>query len=273
MPIISPANLPIEEYHQGPPEWLSKTSINKFLENGPAYWHQAYIAKSVTVPTPGGAEQGSMLDCHETEGVEAFAARYVIAPPGLDRRTSTGKAWAAENAGKEIITSSDYAILQDAVKALHALPQWPEIAACLPQMTVRRKSEALGLGLQSRPDWLAPTMTTLFDLKKTRDLREFPKQAINLGYHVQAAIAGWCLAGEGIALEHAHLVAVEWEHGARARVYEIPHEVLSAADALMRDTAAEIARRIKENDWMDHPPAQAEPLPVPDWMLRRMGAA
>ena len=113
----------------------------------------------------------------------------------------------------------------------------------------------------------------MFDLKKVRDLDRFGAQAIDLGYHLQAAVGGWCLAGDGFALEHAYLVAVEWERGARCRIYEIPHEALAFADRQMRDVAAEISDRVKRSDWADHPDGVIKPLPIPGWMMARMEAA
>jgi hypothetical protein len=67
-------------------------------------------------------------------------------------------------------------------------------------------------------------------------------------------------------------VAVEWEHGARARVFKISHAVLEFAQKEMRKSAAEIAGRIKSGDWSDVQQGP-EPLEVPDWMLRKMESA
>ena len=56
-----------------------------------------------------------------------------------------------------------------------------------------------------------------------------------------------------------------------ARCFEIPHEVLAAGDKEMRTTAAEIADRIKRNDWsdvLDEP----ESLQIPDYLLRKLEA-
>ncbi len=75
-----------------------------------------------------------------------------------------------------------------------------------------------------------------------------------------------------MALEHAYLVAVEWERGARARVYEIPHDVLSYADRQMRDLAAEIAHRLKTKDWADQQP-EGEELPIPGWLMAKIEMA
>jgi len=271
MPIIPAEQLPIEVYHSSAPAWLSKTSIRDYLEHGPSWFRQAYIDKTLARQTPGGAEQGQALDCYLTEGEEVFVKRYVVKPPELSLATKEGKAWKEAHAGRKVISHEDSEILADAVAAVVTHPQWAGIQCARAQTTIRRYSQGLGLGLQSRPDWLDVNRGILYDLKKTRDLSRFGAQAIDLGYHIQAAIAGWCLAGESIPLEHAYLVAVEWERGARCRVYEIPQEALAHAEQTMRQAAAEIADRIKRDYWTDNQ-SQIEQLPIPEYLMRKMSA-
>jgi hypothetical protein len=270
--ILSPSELPIGQYHRSCPQWLSKTTLNAYRKDGAALWHAKYISKEIPLETPDGAAQGLALDCVLTEDAADFNSKFAFKPEGMSFATKEGKAWRAGQEVKTILSADDALILEDAAAAVRAHPKWPEIQKCQSQMTIRRHSESLGLGLQSRPDWINLETRTLWDLKKTRDLSIFGRQAIDVGYHIQAAVAGWCLAGAGIALEHAYLVAVEWERKSRCRVYEIPHEALAYADAQMRETAAEIADRIKRKDWLDHPP-EIEPLPIPSYIMRKMEGA
>lgn len=273
MPIIPASELPIDRYHQCAPGWLSKTSLRDFIDHGPAWFYKAYIGKSIKREAPGGVEQGSALDCLMTEGKAAFAARYVIKPDDYDGRTSAGKAWRLANEDKQHLTAKDFAILGDAADAVRLDPVWQDLEKATAQLTVRRSSESLGLGLQSRPDFLALDRGAIYwDLKKTRDLDLFGKQAINLGYHLQAAVARWCLAGEGIAMGPAYLVAVEWEHGARCRVFEIPEWAIDDGERQMRAAAADIADRVKRDDWTNKP-MPVSPLDIPEWMRRQMDAA
>ncbi len=270
--IIDSIHLPIQEYHSSAPQWLSKTSIKDYQEHGPVWWKQAYLDRTLPRKRPDGASQGLALDCWLTEGEGVFRALYAIKPEDMSFATKEGKAWKAEQGNREIITSDDYAILIEAVDAVRMHPQWKNIEKCKAQQTIRRKSEGLGIGLQSRPDWLNVDALTVYDLKKTRDLDLFSKQAVGLGYVLQNAIAGWCLAGLGIGLEHAYLVAVEWKRGARCRVFKIPDEAMAAADQSMRAGASEIADRLKRNDWVDHPP-EYETLALTTWQMEKVGAA
>jgi hypothetical protein len=263
--LLTPAALPIEQYHNSAPDWFSKTSLRYFQDMG-APWYKLWLDGKVKPSTPKGVEQGLALDALLTEGPESMAAQFVFAPPDLDRRTKAGKEWAAANESKVILPSDDEQIIADAAAAVRASTAWPAIEQSLAQHTIRRHSDGLGFGLQSRPDWILQDQEIIWDLKKTRDLARFGSQAIDLGYHLQGAVARWCLNNTNYRV---FLVAVEWERGARCRIYEIPSEVLDYADKQMRNTASEISRRIRANDWIDHQ-AEAEPLAVPGWMLKQI---
>lgn len=267
--MIHPELLSIEYYHNSVPVYLSKTSIKDFLEHGPKWWRLAYIDKSLKKTRPDGALQGLALDCYLTEGPAQFAQKFAVKPDGMSFATKEGKAWRDAHDCADIISSDDNDILADAVEAVRNSCVWEDVSKALSQHSIRRHSDSLGLGLQSRPDWIHPSGNVLWDLKKTRDLDRFGAQAFDLGYFLQAAIAGWCLSGEGKQLEHAYLVAVEWERGARCRVYEIPHEMLEHGDMIMRKGALEISRRIKENDWSDDE-KNILTLDVPAWVKRKV---
>ena len=287
MPILSPFELPIELYHQSAPQWLSKTSIMDFRDHGPAWWKLVYLDGAFTKEAPGGAAQGSMLDCWLTEGEDAFNARYVYVPADAPKRPTSAQlkakkpspetldaiAYWAQFGDRIPVMGEDAAILPEAVRAVKSLPDWKRLEMTRAQHTIRRVDTSMGIGLQSRPDWLELNANAItFDLKKTRSLASFGKQAIDLGYHVQASIAGWCLSGDDYQQEQAFLVAVEWERGARARMYEIPSEALADGFRMVTETFLEIAGRLKSDDWTDRQQSP-ERLPIPEWMHRRMGAA
>lgn len=275
--IITADQLPIEQYHQGhaeSPRWLSKTSLRDFEDHGASWWQQTFLAKTNPKQTPGGALQGNALDLVLTDprSLEAFHEVYAVRPEGLSLATKEGKAWKETNEGKIAFTHDDYQVLIQAIAAVKMHPIWEQVGQCDKQLTCRRFSEGLGFGLQSRPDFVSQDRKVVFDLKKTRDLNIFGTQAINLGYHLQAAIAGWCLAGDGHQIESAYLLAVEWEIGARCRVYRIPEEILEHGHTSMRKIALEIKQRLASNDWTDTPPL-SEALEVPGWMINNMQKA
>ncbi len=289
MPILPPEAMPIGAYHDAAPNWLSKTSINYYRRHGPKAFWLRYIDRSITEPRPDGSVQGLALDCLLTEGEEALALRFPTVPDDSPKRPTKAQRNAKKPApatieaikwwdefeatfpNAEIISPDDHVILHELADSIRMLPIWKEIERARAQQTVRRMSDSLGLGLQSRPDWLFAENGWYYDLKKSRDISRFGAQAIDLGYHLQAAVSGWCLAGDGIALERSYLIAGEWARGGRARAYLIPEEALKAGYRDMCEAAAEISRRINEKDWLDVQ-AEPEPLPIPDWIKRKMEA-
>lgn len=287
MPILTPDQLPISVYHSSAPAWLSKTSIMDYIVHGPAWWNLAYIQRQPVRSTPDGVLQGNMLDCYLTEGEEAYRARFVAVPEDAPKRPTKAQrnakkpspetvdaiAYWEQFEGMTVVDRADETILYEAVAAVRVLDCWPRVQAARAQLSLRRQS-SLGFGLQSRPDWMLAEgqEVTTWDLKKTRSLANFGKQAIDLGYHLQAAIASWCMAGDDLQHAEANLIAVEWERGARAREFAIPSEALADGYRRCEVAAMEIAERMKRGDWTDGVTARA-PLPIPEWMARRMEAA
>ncbi len=272
--ILPPSALPIDRYHAAAfnmdDRWLSKTSIRDFQEHGPAWWDLAYNQQEVERPTPDGVEQGLALDCFLTEGEAVFRARYPEIPEDAPKRPTKAqwaaakpspqsilavgwwRQWSKAHPGTLELGAADRLILVDAAAAVRALPCWSDMEASMAQATVRRKAEGALFGIQSRPDFLflpAGGPCRYRDLKKCRSLRFFDDDADRLGYCCQAAVAGYALAGDGISMESASLVAVEWERGARAEEVTIPDEVLDLAWKELQATAGEIARRMEANDW------------------------
>jgi hypothetical protein len=286
MPILTPEEVSIEAYHSSAPQWMSKTTLKDFCAMGPRRFNMTHLLRTIPRPKKTEAmEQGSMIDCFLTEGETVFNERYVLAPPDAPKKPTPQQlaalvpsdkakesiAYWARFEGKNIISAEDYAILLDVVEAVHDLPMWPRIRAALVQRTVRRPSAGLGFGLQSRPDWLEldSRRATTFDLKKVDQFDRFPGQALDLDYHTQSAIAGWCLAADGFEHADGFLVPVEWARGARANVYKIPSEVLADGFRRAQRAAEEIAERLRSGNWKPEP-VMFEMLPVAGWRLRAM---
>jgi hypothetical protein len=216
-----------------------------------------YLMKVLPKDEPTKAmEQGSALDCFLTEGEEAFYKRYAMKPDGMSFATKEGKAWKEERKEKEIINVGDFAILLEAVEAVKMNPIWPLIAGSLKQSTLRRATN-LGFGLQSRPDFIAFDNGNVYiDLKKTCNLETFGRDAINFGYHYQAALASFCAEDDGIYFDKYLLAVCEWERGSRFRLFNIPMKYIDAARIELVEIATEISKRMKDENWED---VQSEP--------------
>ena len=265
----------IGEYHSRPATTLSKSRIMDFAHHGPAWWKLRYIDGVIPPRESDAMDTGNALDHKLTGDPATFDLRYAVKPEGKegDGRTKEGKAWAEANAGKTILSRSDAAILEDAVRAVRECPAaLKATAGAHQQVTIRRHIAGLGIELQTRPDWWCPFTEDLIDLKKTRDLDVFPRQAIDLGYHLQLALGHWLLAQEGHMPGKGYLLAVEWERGARARLYEVPEVALADGWRRCEALVKEIAGRLKSGDWTDRQHAP-EVLPLTDWQIRKMEAA
>ena len=264
--LIHPSNLSIDAYHSSAPKWLSKSSILDFRKHGPQWWNMRYLLDIIPKDEPTDAmEQGNALDCMLTEPEGAFYAKYVIKPQGMKFSNKEGIAWKEKNEGKEIIKDEDYKILLEAVEAVKMNPMWPLIDSSKKQYTLRRQTN-LGFGFQSRPDFIAGNI--YIDLKKTCNLETFGRDAINFGYHYQAALAGFCAEDDGLRFEKYMLAVCEWERGSRFRVFEIPQTEINAARIELVTIAQEISDRMKRGNWED---IQLKPqqLDVPAYLVKR----
>jgi hypothetical protein len=251
---------------------LSKTSLRSFGERGPAWWKLRYIDRAIPDRRPEGATEGLALDCLLTEGLDQYIQRFIVRPKDIDLRTKDGKQWRAMNEGKELLSAEDGLIIEEAAEAVSASCIWKEIDDfALAQHTIRADKPRLGFGFQARPDWIriAENKAVIYDLKKTRCLASFGRQAIDLGYHLQAAVAKYILQEHGIEVEAAFLIAVEWERGARCRVYQIPENALRAGSNLMVSYANDIYECMKSGVWSESQD-EPEPLPIPEWLERGM---
>lgn len=114
---------------------------------------------------------------------------YVVRPADLDGRTKEGKAWLAENAGKNVLKPED----EDALKRMHARVPF-SIGSLFLQaerddsfQLVGRVPLQAGLTVQCRIDMLIGRMA--YDLKTTsKPIEDFGRSAYQYGYHLQA---GW----------------------------------------------------------------------------------
>lgn len=160
---------------------------------------------------------------------------YAVRPPGLDLRTTDGKKWAAEAAGREIVTDVAMRTAKAQAMAVLALP---DVAALLSDGVA--ESSAFWVDAQTgelckcRPDWTSPAGdgVILVDGKTCQDASPdgFGRAIWTYAYHLQAA---WYSDGfEAATGQRVHgfvFAAVEaaWPHAAAA--YMLGDDVLDAA--------------------------------------------
>lgn len=266
----------IRRYHSAGPRSLGSTRISHFRERGPVWWHLRYVTGEIPAhETSDAMRQGSLLDCMMTEPA-TFARRYVAKPDGMSFATKDGKEWRSmQPEGIEIVPAEWIRIAEDCCRAVGGHMAAAEMLAdarCTKQTTLRHKLDN-GITIQSRPDFLMLDNESktgwYIDLKKTDDIDGFGRKAIDYGYHRQLSLCQFLAAKAGYRID-AYLLAVEWQRGARARLFRMPESALEAGWIECHQTISDIAFRFADNDWSDDNDGEVEDLDIPDWMMRKI---
>lgn len=169
---------------------------------------------------------GSALDALLTEGEEAFAARFAVRPGGLDGRTKEGKAWATENASREILTSEQLTEIRA------ALPRVREaiMAMCdglTPEYQVSLRGEIAGLKVQTRPDVMIGNHFPDLKYVNSKAFANFDRDFIRSRYRFQAGLFFGLAQDAGIDSPRVSFIAAESETMfPRVEVIEIDEPLL-----------------------------------------------
>ena len=221
----------LEGVERGDPNFIISPSSLKAFFQCPSRWRHGYES-----PESKAKDFGSLLDCCLLTP-DQFPKRYAIAPATYqaepkkkgepmetkpwNNNATLCKEWNAEQhaAGREVVKADDVLEVKDAIARLTGDPVIaPWLAACDSQVWVEGQwqDEATGLFIPVRclldfvPRADSEFSSSLGDCKTTTNggLREFERQAIGLGYHVQAGFdldlfnaatgedrTGWTLLG------------------------------------------------------------------------------
>jgi len=128
---------------------------------------------------------------------------YAVRPEGMDGRTKEGKQWAADNAGRIIVTAEQMATAEAQRAAVLAVPDLAELLASgSPEVSTFWIDHETGTHCKMRADWVHPLAdgrVILLDLKTTQDAspEQFGRSVWTYGYHRQDAwyTRGFALAG------------------------------------------------------------------------------
>lgn len=176
---------------------------------------------------------GSAAHCLILEGPDAFDARYVVKPEGMNFATKEGKAWRAEaeEGGHEIVSHEAWQRMNRMRAGLGAHPDAKRIlfAGGKAETTMIARDPDTGLWLLARPDLFIERAGLLVNLKTARALAvdAFERQVWSLRYFLSDAFARHVAKLCGVATpKHAFLVVGN----------EAPH--LGYVAALKADAAA-----------------------------------
>lgn len=180
-------DLDATEYHAS--KGLSKTRLAHLLKS-PAHL-KAYDTTEKSEPTK---DQILGTAIHEaTLEPEKFLKNWAVAPVGIDRRTTVGKAAYAEfvaaNVGKQLISAEDY---QTAVSVAASLKSNPAFGGSLrvgtPEISLFAESES-GYPLKARLDLFDAERNIIWDIKTTVTADPFGwrKEVFKYSYGLQAS--------------------------------------------------------------------------------------
>jgi exodeoxyribonuclease VIII len=219
---------------------------------------------------------------------EKFAENYAARPHGLDLRTKSGREWkeTTEEYGFEILTEDQGDVIERCVASVNAHePARALLEGTRKEETITWTDPELGVECKGRLDAIAPDR--LVDLKTTRDMGRFERDAADLLYHGQlawyldGAIASGKLSPDGEvyvrrryseegefdeeALRHpVYMVVVETKEPYDVAALQVPPYVLEAGRTLYRELL-ELWVACRESDlWPGRFPAVSQ-FELPRW--------
>ena len=193
---------------------------------------------------------------------EDFDDQYVVAPSGLNLRTKAGQAWKREQHAT-VLTRDQLETIEACRESVLA----HDDAAAIIEATEHERSVTWsidGIPCKGRFDCVGPRI--LADLKSTRELARFVRDAATYLYHGQAA---WYRDGgveAGVCDQSVAVfwVVVETTEPYDCGVFRVRDYVIDAGRALYRDLLAQW-RWCRDNDvWPGQVPG-TEDFALPPW--------
>lgn len=264
-------NVPMETYHGNcaPGVSVSGSVLFALHEGCPA----KALAKHYLSPWPREDDAteaksfGTAANTYLIEGEEAFAARYAVKPEDMNFSTNEGKAWKAENAGKEIVTFAEFEKITGMAVGLRmnegTAGAFTEGEA---EVTAIWKDAETGIYLKARPDWLRPRLAINYKTAKSVAREKWMRQAWDLGYCVSAAVTVDVLKALGHPVFYSFVCQEKTvPYLAKARVLSDDH--LQGGRMIYRRALRSFADCIAAGKW-DGYGDDVETIPYPPWAER-----
>jgi hypothetical protein len=175
------------DYHAA--DAVSSTRLDD-VQPRPIRYFRRYVERSAPPRADSPALAfGRLFHCLALEGESVLAARYVVAPVGIDRRTKAGKeeyaAFTSRAAGREVVDAADIELAQRMVDSIRAKPAAVEmLARGSPEVTFRH--QLASFYVQARVDWydgIAAAGPILVNLKSIETLEDFDDQYHRYHYY------------------------------------------------------------------------------------------
>lgn len=291
------SGLPMSEYH-GQKEFLGHSALWDWNQLTPMAWHDRHI-----LGNKDDAKKhflvGRAMDVLLFDGGETFAKQFVVTPteypstgkptkadpfPATEMKPWNGNAtyckeWMDERraGGVEILSAEDMEIIRHQERAIWANPlirSLLESKSVHFQATIRWQDPEDGNLYQARPDALDVENAIWWDLKTTRNLFGFDKDAFSLGYHVQAGLIERGLLANGVQAKEGSLAIVEKRRFPRAELRTFTGGNVGPIYAeygwsLAAKIRSEIEACRSANRWFI-PQVEPKIIAAPEWIQRNI---
>lgn len=252
-------NKPASDYHSGP--GISKSGLDKIAIS------PAHYKASIDRPQAATEELYIGQATHTlTLEPEKFDDEFVIAPPGLDRRTKEGRAAAEQMAasGKQVLTYQQYELVQGmAVSVRSNQTALNYIMGGHAEVSFDAIWD--GVLVRGRCDYLRDD-GVVADLKTTRSAhpKSFTKSISDYRYHVQAAIYSDLLADNGIFVPEFVFIAVEKFYPFAVGIYTIDEAGIDRGRQIYERDLAIYKHCSELGEWPGYPEEVVQ-LTLPPW--------
>lgn len=204
---------------------------------------------------------------------ETFFDRYVVAPAGIDRRTTAGKtAWAEiEGSGKIVLKHEDFQQIESMASAVRAHPV-TEALFDEGRAEVSFFSTLSGVDVKCRPDWFRED-GIIVDLKTTEDASPggFSSSVAKFNYHKQAAFYSDILSDIGFDVAAFVFIAVEKSYPYAVGIYELDLDAIDLGRQAYLANLETYRECMKSGIWPGYS-TNVEVLNLPRWKYLQQAA-
>lgn len=263
------------DYHAS--DCISHSKLEVFRRR-PLLFKKRFIDKSLAPESSAAFVIGQAAHTAVLEPTE-YALRYVVRPDGIDRRTKAGKeayeAFAAANAGREILEREDAEMVGKISEAVRAHPFASQLLSeGEPEVTWRAYStdHLLPHPLQCRTDWVNLNASYIADLKTidaldSTGIAAFTRNLVNFGYHRQAGFYTDVLAKCGHPQLEWYFIVVEKREPFGCIVFKLDEEALQRGWQESQDDLKAMSACFSSNDWPNLP-TSVQRLQLPGWYTK-----
>jgi hypothetical protein len=193
-----------------------------------------------------------------------------------DRRTKAGKeyynAFMAANEGKIILSEDEARIVEGMAKSVHSHPLAAKLLeGAAVEVSMLWRDPATGCDCKGRMDLFKPDAGAILDIKTTLDASPsgFAKQALNFGYHIQAAAY---LSGAntlGADIRDFIIIAVEKSPPFACAVYRLSDAHLELGHRRWAEACSTYQRCTESGEWPGYGDTIQE-LTLPNWAANEL---